>query len=262
MNGETLVPTPPLITKMERMRDRRKKEAEKPSTPPTNIANEPKLKDLLPSPPSSAGGLTNHHRNRSANTTNNTLLVSPDVDDVTLPFEPFQVNNDITYDLNSPTVMFPDTPQLFSSTRKNSLVKVDKVYQKSDNCFGRSKQSRQNVFVNTKSKITRRSPNDTPLPCDSKYLPGFLPLSVDNNSNLVDESPPLTPTPTVIAASRRVSTRQLVPLVDTVGPVVVDQIRNEARSVKGMNSTTFCQFPDTPISERTVYSEGNSEINV
>ncbi|XP_063718005.1 centrosome and spindle pole associated protein 1-like isoform X5 [Symsagittifera roscoffensis] len=98
MNGETLVPTPPLITKMERMRDRRKKEAEKPSTPPTNIANEPKLKDLLPSPPSSAGGLTNHHRNRSANTTNNTLLVSPDVDDVTLPFEPFQAEKSFSKD--------------------------------------------------------------------------------------------------------------------------------------------------------------------
>ena len=316
MNGETLIPTPPLITKMERLRDRRKVNPDKPSTPPTNIANEPKLKDLLPSPPSSAGGLLNKRHNRpsgvnvanpSANDSN--VLLTPDVDDVHLPFEPFQVNNtynqpsnnklnsynkatnkksnvfsdnkskvrsnatvdqdnnrsysaDFVENLNStntPSVQFPDTPDLFGKDRRDPFMhsKPAQRYQKMAN----SKYHKQIRAKNREFNpvITRRSPNDTPLPSDSQFVPGYHGLNVSDPSEHVVNPFKLSPVTSPVVDSKRSpvgngkrdsltpdkilfsttvnATRTggffpsipgaplLAPLEDAVGPVVVDQIR-------------------------------------
>jgi len=136
MNGETMIPTPPLITKMERLRDRRKMNPEKPSTPPTNIANEPKLKDLLPSPPSSAGGLLGKGGKRGARGGGGTnpladdsnVLLTPDVDDVTLPFEPFQAEKSFSKDDYIQQRQLPNPDSL--SLGSNFSFDVDAVARK------------------------------------------------------------------------------------------------------------------------------------
>ncbi|XP_075252072.1 uncharacterized protein LOC142344365 [Convolutriloba macropyga] len=162
--------------------------------------------------------------------------------------------------------------------------------------------------------ITRRSPNDTPLPSDSQFVPGYHGLNVSDPSEHVVNPFKLSPVTSPVVDSKRSpvgngkrdsltpdkilfsttvnATRSggffpaipgaplLAPLEDAVGPVVVDQIRydegegaesrigerqmgdRDESALGTTEETRSCLLPETPISERTIYSEWNTDLNV
>ena len=258
------------MTKIERLRDRRKMDPGRADTPPDNITNAPKLKDFLPSPPSSAGGFT---KPRLSHQLSNNVLDIPDVEDVTLPFEPFQVNSSSLICPTTPSVALPETPDLKVSANKNKSKnkfemirstqkeeKVPPVHKQASFQSGALQGSmvpqgssvKKGNAIKEKNKQVNASPRDTPLFSTSEFLEAFP--KVGSKFRSMSRSPSL---PNLKRFNLSVS--QLAPLEETIGPVVVDQIRYASPTTGGdsFRSSTFFQLPETPFTDRTVYSDMN-----
>ena len=256
------------MTKIERMRDRRRMEPEKPATPPDNT-NGPKLKDFLPSPPSSAGGST---KPKISHQLSNNVFEIPDVEDVNLPFEPFQVNSSSIICPTTPSVAFPQTPDLKFNTdsevkntarplkktptlKKKGVHGSDQIPQKGGVPQGGSLAPRGSVVVECeviveKVKQVNESPMDTPLCATSEFLEALPKLN--SKFRYVSRSPSF---PNLECMN--VSLLQLVTLEETIGPVVVDQIRHASPAGHLLHSLTYFQLPDTPYTDRTIFSDVN-----